>query len=234
MDFFKILILLQIHETDELPKMICADCVYKLDLFFNFREKSLQTESFLIDLLKKVHETPITNKLNEQKMVCSQQAINIRQALANHQQLDLQNQELLEQTTNMQLVHELSKNETLTVEEDIILNTQNIDMNNPLDSIELSTHGLQPDDMSNSIHSQELNLQHEASIGELVEDMQHSQLTVQNLDLIHSQHNLMVDQFDMKANENKMTLIGMKHETELNVKVRFFYLSFIYGVIFGL
>lgn len=36
--------------------MICSECVYKLDLFFNFRQKSIETESLLVEMLKKLNE----------------------------------------------------------------------------------------------------------------------------------------------------------------------------------
>ncbi|GLG96544.1 Protein suppressor of hairy wing [Gryllus bimaculatus] len=41
-----------VTSTDRLPKMICEECVYKLDLLFEFREKSVKTESYLEEILK--------------------------------------------------------------------------------------------------------------------------------------------------------------------------------------
>ncbi|CAG9829538.1 unnamed protein product [Diabrotica balteata] len=44
----------QVHETDELPKMICETCLYKLELFTDFRERSARTEKLLIELYKEL------------------------------------------------------------------------------------------------------------------------------------------------------------------------------------
>jgi hypothetical protein len=40
--------------TDKLPKMVCEECVYKLDLLFEFREKSVKTETYLENVLKTI------------------------------------------------------------------------------------------------------------------------------------------------------------------------------------
>ncbi|CAG9854479.1 unnamed protein product [Phyllotreta striolata] len=44
----------QVHETDELPKMICETCLYKLELFSDFRERSVRTEKLLVELYKQL------------------------------------------------------------------------------------------------------------------------------------------------------------------------------------
>lgn len=219
---------LQIHKNDQLSKMICGDCVYKLDLFFNFREKSLQTESFLINLIKKLSNPIINNKIEDSKMICNQPAIQVENTLGVQELHNLQSEELLNQATEMRLVHALTKRESMNVEEDIILNSQNIDINHPLENIELSSHELQTEDMASSIQDQELNLQHSTEIEDLVEEeinIHSSQLNVENLDLIHAQHNLIVNQFDsvemkIKMNEEeKMTIAGLKNDKELVIKV---------------
>lgn len=143
------------------------------------------------------------------------------------QQLNLQNQEILGQN-DMRIVHELAKREcgNISVEEDIILNPQNININHALENIDISTHELPSDDMTNVIHQQDLNLHHDGSIGGLAEEdinLQHSQLSVQNLDLIHTQHNL-IEQFEqeqIKNNDNKMPVITIRNQNDLlTIKVR--------------
>ncbi|KAJ8894482.1 hypothetical protein PR048_007136, partial [Dryococelus australis] len=42
----------EVSPTDKLPKMVCENCVYKLDMMFEFREQTVKTESLLSDLLK--------------------------------------------------------------------------------------------------------------------------------------------------------------------------------------
>ncbi|CAG5106360.1 Protein of unknown function [Cotesia congregata] len=42
----------QVSTCDDLPKVICEPCAYKLDEMFDFREKCLQTEELFIEMLK--------------------------------------------------------------------------------------------------------------------------------------------------------------------------------------
>lgn len=36
--------------------MVCEECVYKLDLLFEFREKSVKTETYLENVLKTIEQ----------------------------------------------------------------------------------------------------------------------------------------------------------------------------------
>jgi len=40
--------LLQVTEVDQLPKIMCGECTYKLDLISDFREKAYKTETQLL------------------------------------------------------------------------------------------------------------------------------------------------------------------------------------------
>lgn len=40
--------------TDQLPKVVCEECAYKLDQLFDFREKCLHTEGMFIEMLKEI------------------------------------------------------------------------------------------------------------------------------------------------------------------------------------
>ena len=55
------MIILQVNSTDKLPKMVCEECVYKLDALFEFRERSMKTEYELNNLLKNPF-TPVCNE----------------------------------------------------------------------------------------------------------------------------------------------------------------------------
>nr|XP_018902663.1 PREDICTED: zinc finger protein 260-like [Bemisia tabaci] len=44
---------IKISNDDKLPKLVCEECVYKLDLLYDFREKSIKTESLLTELVSK-------------------------------------------------------------------------------------------------------------------------------------------------------------------------------------
>lgn len=40
--------------TDQLPKVVCEECAYKLDQLFDFREKCLHTEGMFMEMLKQI------------------------------------------------------------------------------------------------------------------------------------------------------------------------------------
>lgn len=54
----------RIHQADLLPKMICENCLYKLELFFDFRERSIRTERLLLELVKELSTEKIQNDLD--------------------------------------------------------------------------------------------------------------------------------------------------------------------------
>jgi hypothetical protein len=40
-----------VTEVDELPKIMCGECSYKLDLISDFREKACKTETELLSIV---------------------------------------------------------------------------------------------------------------------------------------------------------------------------------------
>lgn len=53
----------QVSSTDKLPKMICEECVFKLDEMFEFRERSMKTEYELNNILKNVFSPVCTESI---------------------------------------------------------------------------------------------------------------------------------------------------------------------------
>ncbi|CAG9770477.1 unnamed protein product [Ceutorhynchus assimilis] len=45
---------LQIHQQDELPKLLCNNCIVKLEIFWDFKDRSFRTEQLLIELYKQL------------------------------------------------------------------------------------------------------------------------------------------------------------------------------------
>lgn len=118
---------IRVHESDELPKMICESCLYKLELFFDFRERSVRTESILITLLKEISST----KLNQQE-------INVPH-LEPTGMIMIQHQPLLaahEMPNEIDLAQLQQRD--LIVQHEIILSQQNVDMTHPLANIHLT------------------------------------------------------------------------------------------------
>ncbi|KAK4873098.1 hypothetical protein RN001_015127 [Aquatica leii] len=110
---------IQVHETDQLPKMICENCLYKLELFFDFRERSLRTENILITLLKEI------NKEVSIPLETTANMIMIQQPLLEQQ---IQNEIDLSQLQQRDLI----------VEQEIILSQSNVDMSPHLGNIDLN------------------------------------------------------------------------------------------------
>ncbi|XP_015191821.1 PREDICTED: zinc finger protein 2-like [Polistes dominula] len=46
----------QVSMTDQLPKVVCEECAYKLDQLFDFREKCLHTEGMFMEMLKEINK----------------------------------------------------------------------------------------------------------------------------------------------------------------------------------
>lgn len=47
--------------TDQLPKVVCEECAYKLDQLFDFREKCLHTERMFMEMLKEIAKDEIVH-----------------------------------------------------------------------------------------------------------------------------------------------------------------------------
>ena len=51
--------------TDQLPKVVCEDCAYKLDQLFDFREKCLHTEGMFMEMIKAITKEETIERLND-------------------------------------------------------------------------------------------------------------------------------------------------------------------------
>lgn len=174
--------------------MICRECVYNLDLFFTFREKTLQTESLLLDLVKKLNRAASIDKTKDIKLIDdpAPATMDIVTTMADQQLNMVANHQQLLDHTNMSLSH---RENIMVNQDEIILNNMH---QHELEHIDIAPNELNSHAMSHdTLHNQQLNMHHhDSAMAQLVQqDMQISetQLSVQNLDLIHSQHNLISD-----------------------------------------
>ncbi|GLV45931.1 Meiotic central spindle [Carabus blaptoides fortunei] len=214
---------IQVHEADHLPKMICRECVYNLDLFFTFREKTLQTESLLLELVKKLTRTTSIDKTKDLKLINEPATMELVTTIADQQLTMVANhQQLLDHHTN------ISQN-MLVNQDEIILNNMH---NHELEHIDIAPNELNSHAMSHeSLHTQQLNLHHhDSAMAQLVQqDMQISdtQLSVPSLDLIHSQHSLIAEHYDTmpeKQVENTTKihreLVTVKAEGDIKIETQ--------------
>ncbi|XP_066599427.1 zinc finger protein 260-like [Prorops nasuta] len=51
----------QVSMTDQLPKVVCEECAYKLDQLFDFREKCLHTEDMFMEMLKEISKEEVVH-----------------------------------------------------------------------------------------------------------------------------------------------------------------------------
>ncbi|XP_078037977.1 uncharacterized protein LOC144470558 isoform X1 [Augochlora pura] len=51
----------QVSMTDQLPKVVCEECAYKLDQLFDFREKCLHTEGMFMEMLKAIAKEEVVH-----------------------------------------------------------------------------------------------------------------------------------------------------------------------------
>lgn len=130
---------LQINRSDELPKMICEHCLYKLELLYDFRLRAVRTQS----LLKEIYKERNISEVQNQKVI---KLINIKMSKPNfmvHQQLladhSIQNQiDLhLDHPTNI-----IVNNDMVLEEHDIDIHTQSLEAL-VLQHEEISNHSLE-------------------------------------------------------------------------------------------
>ncbi|EFA00074.1 hypothetical protein TcasGA2_TC002889 [Tribolium castaneum] len=167
---------IQVHESDELPKMVCENCIYKLNLLAEFKEKTILTERVLIDLLKQINS--------------SKQSMGV--VPMEHELIMTQNQQLLANhgmggVDEIDLAH-LGPREQLIVGHEIILTHQSVDINgHPLENINLNHHELNQDISNHSLQTQDSILVENGS----------ARFASDNLDLIPHQQ-LLNEQFRLQ------------------------------------
>lgn len=191
---------LHVHEVDGLPKMICENCLYKLELFFEFRDRCIRTETILIDLYKEINSSRIQSKQN---IVHINDPLDIV-SMDHHDLIMVPQQQLLNehgiQNVSDLDLNQLSNRENMIVGHEIILAHQNVDISNhSLDTIdlnhqELSNHSLQTQsrilvDENGSVHS-----------------LQDTGFAESNLDLIQ-EHQIINEAYvvhDIQRNQHKL------------------------------
>lgn len=130
----------QINRSDELPKMICEHCLYKLELFYEFRERAVRTQSLLIEIYKEIN----TNKVQN-----TQRSIDL--VGMNHSDFMVHQQQLL--TEHNQLDLHLEHRANIIVNSEMVLGQHSVD----IDTHSLDTLNLQHHDISNhSLEAQEI------------------------------------------------------------------------------
>lgn len=187
--------------------MICENCLYKLELFCDFRERSARTERLLVELYKEIKSSrPHSEQQSCMVPIGHNDLIMVQQ----HQLLNEQN---LQSVPEIDLSH-LGHRESMIVEHEIIL-THHVDMNShSLDSIDLNHHDLTNQDISN----QSLQTQESVLVDNTTHNIQDTGFT-DSLNLIQ-QHQLLSDQFrlqqdipvNMASEENTTNNIQLNDE----------------------
>ncbi|XP_044764804.1 zinc finger protein 260-like [Coccinella septempunctata] len=209
---------LQIHQTDALPKMICESCLYKLELLFEFRERSVRTEKLLQDLVKELDNEKIQQEgaLNVISMDHNGLIMIPDHHLIGHQIQNVQ----------MDLSH-LNQRDSIVVEHNLILaqshqSDVNLDPSSQsLASLDLNHHDFTTQDLSNhSLQAQEALLMNSAN----THDLHDAQFTEENLDMIHQQnimhqqHQILQEQYRLphELTVENITLEELSHSDAIH------------------
>nr|CAI5826051.1 unnamed protein product [Callosobruchus analis] len=188
----------KVHELDCLPKMICENCLYKLELFCDFRERSARTERLLLELYKEI----ATSRSHTQQPCLV--------PVDNHELVLIQSHHPLHNDHNLRDVSEidlssLENREGIIVDHEIILTHQNVHINSAtLENIDLSNHDLNQDHSNQSLQAQEV-----AVTDSVTEDARYAE----NLSLM--QHQLLTDQFRLQQELQ----LSISHEQETGIHV---------------
>lgn len=179
--FIQIQLYLQIHESDELPKMICKQCLLKLDFFVDFREKSLRTENLLIDLYKELTNAGIHNDQMKMNIVFDHpEYIMVQHHLIN---------DSIESVSEVDL-NQLEHRENMVIEHQIILGPQPVEINShSLDNIDLTHADLTSQDVSNhSLQTEETMLVDENNTSHVIQTSRYSSTNLEliNQDQLHA------------------------------------------------
>ena len=163
------------HESDDLPKMVCESCLYKLNLLSEFREKSILTEKILLDLLK---------DMNTGKQQMDVVAMDHDLMMAQNQQLLVNHGMGVDEID----LGQLGPREQLIVGHEIILTHQSVDMNgHALDNINLNHHELNQEISNHSLPAQDA----------ILVESESARFGSDNLDLIPHQQ-LLSEQFRLQ------------------------------------
>lgn len=168
--------------------MICENCLYKLELFYDFRERTIRTEKLLIELYREIisniSNVHLNNDLHEAP--CMVSLDNTDLMIVEHQPLvDYQN---LENVSNISLPS-MDHCTDIIVQNQINLSQENLNLKSFSD-IQVNSHNLDPQDHSNS------NLPHQESSLLASSDTQESH--IQDEDLLIQDHHSFADHIDFQ------------------------------------
>lgn len=197
----------QIRESDELPKMICEHCLYKVEFFYEFRERAVRTQSFLIDLYKEL------NGQNGQPEKMPQ-SVNVLEL--NHPQF-IVHPLLSDHNLDLHLEHRTNT----IMNQEIILGHQNVSIDtHSLDGIDLNHHELTNQDISNhSLETQEMLTADAHNFHNRYDEEMHM---LQQNQMLHEQYRVHQElHSSLSDNEGRSEASQTTSEIEIKVSVYF-------------
>lgn len=189
--------------------MICENCLYKLELFYDFRERSVRTEKLLIELYREIiSNVQLNHDLNQQS--CMVSLDNSELIMVEHQQLvDYQN---LDNVSNITLPS-MDHCADMIVQNQINLSQDGMSLKS-FSNIDVDSHNLDPQDHSStSLHIQESSLLASS-------DTQESHIQ-EDLQLIQG-HQSFTDQIDFQLNMQDRSIRVMPSVENMVNMVRIF------------
>lgn len=130
--------------------MICENCLYKLESFWEFRDRAARTENLLVDLYKQLHVVGNKIQNNQQQQIVKMDIVAMPHPelvmVQTHHDL-LNHQHAIPNVNDLDLTA-LSHRDNIIVGQEIILSHQDINAH-PLSNINLNHHNLTSHDLSN-------------------------------------------------------------------------------------
>lgn len=164
--------------------MICQHCLYKLELFYDFKERVVRTQSLLLEIFEEINTNKVQNDRDLEKI----QSVDI----INHPDFLTSQQILVEQTIQNQLNAHMGQRSNVIVNPEMILVHHSTGINaHALDTLDHNTfhHELtNPDISNNSLETQE------TVVTDVTNSVRHIQNTHYNdadIDILHQSNQLL-------------------------------------------
>lgn len=196
--------------------MICENCLYKLELFYDFRERTLRTEKLLIELYREIISNISNVQLNHNlQQPCMVSLDSSQLIMVEHQQLvDYQN---LENVSNISLPS-MEHCSEMIVENQISLTQESLSLKS-FNNIDVNSHNLEVQEHSNT----SLQIQDSSLLAS--SDTQESHIQ-EDLHLIQD-HQSFTDQIAFQLNIQDRSMRDMSSVENVVNMVKIFFFNYI-------
>lgn len=172
--------------------MICEHCLYKLELFFDFKERAVRTQTLLLEIYEDINSNKVQNEHHLEKI----QSVDI--GGVNHSDFLTSQQILAEQAIHNQLDSHISQRSNVIVNPEMLLVHPSVGINaHHLDGLDHSTlhHELtNPDISDHSLQDQETIVPDGTNS---IQQMQNTHYNEAEMNILHQSSEILNEQYGM-------------------------------------